>query len=69
VKLWDSPFRNLRAAAVICGVLAIAVFSNAPGNEFAYDDNLIVLENRGIQSLETLPQALVEPYWPGRYGT
>jgi len=69
VKLWDSPFRNLRAAAVICGVLAIAVFSNAPGNEFAYDDNLIVLENTGIQSLETLPQALVEPYWPGRYGT
>jgi len=46
----------------------VAVFFNASGNEFAYDDNLIVLENTGIQSLEDLPQALVEPYWPGRYG-
>ncbi|MFH1765353.1 MAG: hypothetical protein ABIF09_14280, partial [Gemmatimonadota bacterium] len=68
MKLWDSPFRTLRTAAVLCWALAIAVFFNAPGNEFAYDDNFIVLENAGIQSLETLPQALVEPYWPGRYG-
>ncbi len=68
MRLWDSPFRTIRTAAVLCWALAIAVFFNAPGNEFAYDDNFIVLENTGIQSLETLPQALLEPYWPGRYG-
>jgi hypothetical protein len=68
VKLWTSPFRNLRTAAVLCWALAIGVFFNAPGNDFAYDDNSIVLENTGIQSWETLPQATVEPYWPGRYG-
>jgi len=68
VKLWDSPIRSLRSAAILSWALAVAVFFNAAGNEFAYDDNLIILENSAIQSLETLPQALVEPYWPGRYG-
>ena len=68
MKRWASPFRNLRTAAVLCWALAIGVFLNASENEFAYDDNLIILENTGIQSLETLPQAMAEPYWPGRYG-
>ncbi len=68
MKLWESPLRTLRTAALLSWALAVAVFFNATGNEFAYDDNLIVLENTGIQSLETLPKALLEPYWPGRYG-
>lgn len=68
MKLWDSPLKKLRTAAIISWALAVAVFFNAPGNDFAYDDNLIVLGNTGIQSMETLPGALVEPYWPGRYG-
>lgn len=68
MKLWDSPFRTLRVAAVISWALAVAVFLNASDNDFAYDDNLIVLENTGIQSLDSLPNALVKPYWPGRYG-
>ena len=58
----------MRSAAVLSWALAVAVFFNAAGNEFAYDDNLIILENTPIQSLETLPQALLEPYWPGPYG-
>lgn len=68
MKLWDSPIRSVRSAAVLSWALAVAVFFNAAGNEFAYDDNLIILENAPIQSLETLPQALLEPYWPGPYG-
>ncbi len=68
MKLWDSPLISTRTAAVLCWALAVAVFFNALGNEFAYDDNLIILENPGIQSLATLPKALIEPYWPGQYG-
>jgi len=68
MRLWDSPIRSLRSAAVLSGALAVAVFLNAAGNEFAQDDNPIVLGNTAIHSLEKLPQALAEPYWPGLYG-
>jgi len=53
---------------VLSWALAVGVYFNASANEFAYDDNLIVLENTGIQSLDSLPKAMLEPYWPGRYG-
>lgn len=68
MKLWDSPLRNLPSAAVLAGALAVAAFLNAPANEFAFDDNFVILGNTGIHYLETLPQALGEPYWPGMYG-
>ena len=67
MKLWESPVRSLRAAAVLSWAVAVAVYFNAAGNGFAQDDNLIVLGNTAIQSLETLPQALAEPYWVGEY--
>jgi tetratricopeptide (TPR) repeat protein len=68
LRLWDSPLRSIRSAAVLSWALAVVVFLNASVNGFAYDDNLILLGNPAVQSLETLPQALTEPYWPGLYG-
>jgi len=63
-----SPLRDLGVAAFLAGALGVAMFLNSLGNEFAYDDHHIVLENQAIQSLETLPEALWAPYWPGQYG-
>jgi len=50
-------------------VVAALVFGNALANGFAYDDENIVANNVGIQSLETLPTAVFKtPYWPNPSG-
>jgi protein O-mannosyl-transferase len=63
-----SPLRDVRAAAVVVGLLAALVYANSLRNGFAYDDVHIIVNNRAIQSLETLPGALTQPYWPDVYG-
>lgn len=65
---FESPLRSPRAAAVLVAVLAALVYANSTGNEFAYDDVHIIVENPGIHQLDGLPHALTVPYWPGRYG-
>ncbi len=65
---WASPFRSVRAASVFAAALAALVFANSLRNDFAYDDVRIVPDNPDIQSLHTLPQLLLAPYWPGEYG-
>lgn len=65
---FGSPLHDVKTAALLVGVFAGAIYVNALGNGFAYDDLLIVQENTLIQSWETLPEALVVPYWPGDYG-
>ena len=68
MKLWESPFRSLRVAAVLAGALAVLVFLNSLYNEWAFDDLHIIASHEAIHNLETLPQALLAPYWPGEYG-
>ncbi len=68
MKLWESPLRSPRVAAVLAAALAALVYANSILNEFAYDDLHIVNENTEIHELSKLPQALVHPYWPGEYG-
>ena len=68
MRLPESPFLSMRSAVLLVAILAAAVSANSLGNGFAYDDVHIISENTGIQSLETLPGALVAPYWPGRFG-
>ena len=64
-----SPLRDPRAAAAVVGLVATLVFGNSLANGFAYDDDRIVVDNVGIQSLETLPAAVFEtPYWPDSSG-
>ena len=63
-----SPLRDIRAAALLVGLLATLVYANSLANQFAYDDLHIVVENEAIQSLETLPDALTRPYWPTGFG-
>ena len=60
--------RDRRAALLLVTVLAALVYANTLHNRFAYDDHHIVANNEAIQSLETLPRAVVSPYWPGIYG-
>lgn len=63
-----SPLKDRRTAFLVVGVVAAAIYLNSLANLFAYDDNHIILNNTALQSLETLPGALLEPYWPGPYG-
>ncbi len=58
------PDRDVRTACLLSGVLAALVFFNSLPNQFAYDDVHIIERNTAIQSWETLPDALVTPYWP-----
>jgi hypothetical protein len=60
--------RDRRAALLLVMVLAALVNANTLENGFAYDDHLIIANNETIQSLETLPAAVLSPYWPGIYG-
>lgn len=68
MRLFESPLRSVRAAAILAAALGALVYANSLTNEFAYDDLHIVIENTGIQSLDSLPAALTRPYWPGPYG-
>lgn len=68
MKVWESPLKTLRVAAVLSWAVAVLAFTNSLDNGFAYDDVQIIQENSGIQSLETLPEAVMSPYWPGDYG-
>ncbi|HSG07813.1 MAG TPA: tetratricopeptide repeat protein [Longimicrobiales bacterium] len=68
MKLLASPLRSVRSAVLLSALLAAVFSANSLRNDFAYDDNHIITENTAIQSLETLPDALVSPYWPGRFG-
>ncbi len=55
---------DLRLAAIVVGLVAVAVYANSLGNGFAYDDVPIIENNSTIQTLERLPRAIVSPYWP-----
>jgi len=63
-----SPLTDRRIALWTVALVAGLVFANSLGNRFAYDDQHIVVTNESIQSLQTLPGAIVRPYWPGDYG-
>ena len=65
VVVMTSLLSDVRKAALVAGLLALAVYANSLGNGFAYDDAHIILENTDLQSLETLPGAVFKPYWHG----
>ncbi|NNM33970.1 MAG: hypothetical protein HKO53_12930 [Gemmatimonadetes bacterium] len=65
---FGSPLHDRRTAFLIVGFIAIAVYLNSLPNLFAYDDLHIIQNNEAIHSLETLPGALIKPYWTGHYG-
>ncbi len=67
MKRWESGI-GLRAAALVAVLAAVVAFANSVGNDFAYDDRLIVAGNEAIRNLETLPRTFAEPYWPDRHG-
>ena len=44
------------------------VSANSVLNDFAYDDQLIIVEGDLVHDLSTLPDAMASPYWPGEFG-
>ncbi len=68
MRTWDSPLRSVRSAAFLAGAAAVLLSANSVLNDFAYDDNPVIVENTALQDLGTLPEALVSPYWPNEYG-
>lgn len=63
-----SPLTDRRVAYLLVGLIAAGIYLNALGNQFAYDDVHIVVQNTVVQSLDSLPDALTRPWWPGSYG-
>ncbi len=63
IREWGAREWALAAAA-----LAGVVYLPSLGNGFAYDDLLIIVQDRTIRSLGGIPELLVRPYWPGEDG-
>lgn len=59
---------KLRTASLLAALAAALAFANSVGNDFAYDDRLIIVGNGEIQDLGTLPGTFLKPYWPGPHG-
>ena len=68
MRTWDSPLRSVRSAAVLAGAAAVLLSANSVLNDFAFDDVPLVGQNTAIQDLDTLPEAMVSPYWPNEFG-
>jgi Flp pilus assembly protein TadD len=54
--------RRLGIFAVLC-LLVSAGYANSLWNDFAYDDLVIIVQNKDIQSLRNIPTLLVSDYW------
>ncbi len=67
MKIFESPFRSARSAAVLAGALAALVYANSLLNGFAYDDLNIIVDNPALHALSKLPAAIASPYWPGAF--
>lgn len=67
MRIAASPLRSLRVAAVLAAGLGALVHANTLRNDFAYDDVPIVRDNAQIRTLAGLPDAMLEPYWPGDF--
>ncbi len=61
--------RHLTIGALgLLALLALLAFANSLVNEFAYDDESIVVENRLIKSLTHLPRLFISDYWASTLG-
>jgi hypothetical protein len=67
-RLWAWLIHRPRRAALLCAVLGVLLHANTLGNEFAYDDVHVLIENEAIHDVENLPGLLVQPYWVGEFG-
>jgi tetratricopeptide (TPR) repeat protein len=65
-----TPSRVLsrRAAFLLAGAVAFAVYANSIANDFAYDDYGIIAKAERVQDLRRWTELVTEPYWPGAYG-
>ncbi|MSR35150.1 MAG: hypothetical protein EXR95_00705 [Gemmatimonadetes bacterium] len=68
MKLIASAWSNVRAAALVCALVAVAFHVNALGNGFAYDDLHILPEHKELHDIHNLPELMLKPYWPGEWG-
>ncbi len=60
------PSGGRRAAVywlVAIGVTAVAIYLNAPGNDFVLDDIRLIRDNTRIRSLANVPRLFTSSYW------
>ncbi len=55
-------------AALVAGLVAIAVYANAPRNRWALDDVGVIWQNPAAHSLPAAWEARFAPYWPVEQG-
>lgn len=58
--------RHLYLAVAVLAAAVLACFANSLGNDFVFDDKLIILDNRLLRSLANLPHLLTASYRPLR---
>jgi protein O-mannosyl-transferase len=58
--------RQLYIAIAVLAAAVLACFANSVGNNFVFDDKLIILDNRLLRSLANLPRLLTDSYRPLR---
>ena len=46
MRTWDAPLRSVRSAALLAGAAAVLLSANSLLNDFAYDDNPVIVESR-----------------------
>jgi tetratricopeptide (TPR) repeat protein len=63
-----APLRDARISYLLVGLVAALVYVNSLSNLFAYDDVHIVENNEALHELATIPDAMMEPYWPNDHG-
>src|SRR4030095_3324641 len=51
------------AHVVLLAALSFAVYANALRGEFVFDDNVQLVRNADVRSLENLPRAFTTPLW------
>lgn len=56
-----------RRAATAAALLAVLVHLGALANGFAYDDNVLILEDEGLRQFSGLLTRLMEPSWPAAF--
>jgi Tfp pilus assembly protein PilF len=63
---WNAatPRRQMLTLAAVVAIAAVLPYLNALGNQFAYDDNFIVLKNARVHDWRQWRQIWLTPYWP-----
>jgi tetratricopeptide (TPR) repeat protein len=58
--------RPLRLALLLVAIVAVAAFATSLGNGFAYDDDVIIVDNPRVTAPASIGTIFTSPYWGSR---